>query len=183
MASDLNDTVYPSFRGGSGTECEEFISSVRKAAFKVGKSNDDGWQAGYASACLSGDALRFYEDLPEATQTSWKLLRAEILAKYPAVSENPISSVVPGAPAASAAGPPLLDPQTSLKTLKAVSRWDYESAEAGDLNLRVGDTILWVYTKHEGVPDGWWLGKNERTGSWGTFPSNWVYLVQEASAS
>lgn len=65
-----------------------------------------------------------------------------------------------------------------------LSNWmlySYESAEAGDLNLRVGDTILWVYTKHEGVPDGWWLGKNERTGSWGTFPCEFATRNAQSS--
>lgn len=178
MASDLND-AYPSFRGGSGSECEEFISSVRKAAFNVGKVNDDGWQAGYASACLSGAALRFYEDLPENTQTSWKLLRAALLSKYPDAPKDPLASAVPDAPPASAPSPPAHGTQNSLKTLTALARWGYEPTEPGDLSLRVGDKINWVYTKHEGVPDDWWLGKNERTGSWGTFPSTWVYVVQE----
>ncbi|KAG8906177.1 hypothetical protein FRC00_012770, partial [Tulasnella sp. 408] len=87
ICANGQNRAYPSFRGGSGSECEEFISSVRKAAFNVGKVNDDGWQAGYASACLSGEALRFYEDLPENTQTSWKLVRAALLSKYPASSK------------------------------------------------------------------------------------------------
>ncbi|KAG9013423.1 hypothetical protein FRB90_006069 [Tulasnella sp. 427] len=125
---DKKRPAFAAFRGGSGSDCEEFISNVRKAAFNVEKLNDDGWQAGYASACLSGDALRFYEGLPEETQASWKLLRTALLEKYPAPLID-VSIQIPeaaGAPGYPPIGAVVFPPESRpvRKTIEVIALWE-----------------------------------------------------------
>lgn len=71
------------FCGMKGESCEGFIRALRKAAFEVGRIHDDDWIAAFASTCLDGPALRFYEDLSPEVQGDWRLLRQALLTKYP----------------------------------------------------------------------------------------------------
>ncbi|KAG8923030.1 hypothetical protein FRC01_013315 [Tulasnella sp. 417] len=71
------------FHGNSGHECEEFIRAVRKAGFQAQKIRDDAWMADYASTCLTGRALRYYETLSPEVQGDWRLLRQALLKEYP----------------------------------------------------------------------------------------------------
>ena len=48
--------------------------------------------------------------------------------------------------------------------------YDYNPKKADEIEILVGDSIL-VYEKCE---DGWFLGVNERTNKFGTFPGNYV---------
>ncbi|KAG9025888.1 hypothetical protein FS837_004791, partial [Tulasnella sp. UAMH 9824] len=50
----------PIFRGGSGSDCEEFIRAVYAYAFEKDKTDDNKWIAAYAATRLSGKALRWY---------------------------------------------------------------------------------------------------------------------------
>ncbi|KAG8974612.1 hypothetical protein FRC05_007088 [Tulasnella sp. 425] len=64
------------------TGADKFIRAVRKAAFNNGKHEDDIWCAQFASTCLEGPALDFYEELDEETRGSWKLLRKALLGRF-----------------------------------------------------------------------------------------------------
>jgi len=83
MAATTDDLI---FRGANRDDdaCEEFIFTIRRWAFAKELSEDDGLVARYASVCIAGDALRFYETLDEDVQRNWKLLRQALLARYPA---------------------------------------------------------------------------------------------------
>ncbi|KAG9032058.1 hypothetical protein FS837_002818, partial [Tulasnella sp. UAMH 9824] len=58
-ANTMEDCV-PIFRGGSGSDCEEFIRGVFAYAFEKDKTDDNKWIAAYAATRLSGKALRWY---------------------------------------------------------------------------------------------------------------------------
>lgn len=79
----MMDSEYIAFCGIRGESCEGFIRAVRKAAFEAGKIRDDAWMADFASTCLDGPALRFYEELSPDAQGDWRLLRQALLMKYP----------------------------------------------------------------------------------------------------
>ncbi|KAG8922087.1 hypothetical protein FRC00_007835 [Tulasnella sp. 408] len=104
---------FVSFRGQDGNEAEEFIQAVRRAAFNANKDRDDEWMARFASTCMSGKALRWYESLDDDVQDSWKRLRKAILARYPPADEYSIVPSVSAAPAAAAAPPPAAAPWPS----------------------------------------------------------------------
>ncbi|TGO47970.1 hypothetical protein BOTNAR_0499g00130 [Botryotinia narcissicola] len=53
----------------------------------------------------------------------------------------------------------------------------YRYTEPEDCNFDVGDTII-IY---EYMNDDWWMGKNEKTGREGVFPSNYVQKHQNQS--
>lgn len=76
-----------SFYGREGEPCEGFIRAVRKAAFAAGMIRDDAWMADFASTCLDGPALRYYESLSPDIQSDWRLLRQALLARYPLPDE------------------------------------------------------------------------------------------------
>ncbi|KAG8941871.1 hypothetical protein FRC04_004048 [Tulasnella sp. 424] len=77
---DVEDIV---FYGKNGQECEDFIRAVRKAGFHAKKIRDDAWMADFASTCLTGRALRYYESLSPDVQGDWRLLRQALLKEYP----------------------------------------------------------------------------------------------------
>ncbi|KAG8946545.1 hypothetical protein FRC04_011603 [Tulasnella sp. 424] len=97
------DDRYVSFRGQDGNEAEEFIQAVRRAAFDADKDCDDRWMARFASTCMSGKALRWYESLDDDVQESWKRLRKAILVRYPPADVGSEDAIVPSASAAPAA--------------------------------------------------------------------------------
>lgn len=72
-----------SFEGKGSTECEEFIVKINRIAYKSGKHHDDKWIADFVYPCLCGRLLRWFEDLDEEVQSSWKLLRRALLDRYP----------------------------------------------------------------------------------------------------
>jgi hypothetical protein len=67
-------------------------------------------------------------------------------------------------------GPPSLPSRGNSKPEVARATALYRYAEPGDCNFEVGDEIV-VFEKMN--PD-WWLGKNQRTGTEGVFPMNYV---------
>ncbi|KAG8943829.1 hypothetical protein FRC04_002452, partial [Tulasnella sp. 424] len=70
------------FSGRDSTECEHFITTVRKYAYYQGKQRDDKWIADFVGTRLRQDALRWWTGLDEATQGSWKLLQNALIARY-----------------------------------------------------------------------------------------------------
>ncbi|KAG8900602.1 hypothetical protein FRC00_012113 [Tulasnella sp. 408] len=56
---------------------------------KAEKQKDNRWIADYASIRFDGDALKWFENLEDETQTDWRLLRRAILSHYsePAYAE------------------------------------------------------------------------------------------------
>ncbi|KAG8976343.1 hypothetical protein FRB90_009234 [Tulasnella sp. 427] len=80
------------FRGEQdGHNVEDFILCIRQRAFSLEKQNDYFWTAQYASTCIAGEALRWYESLDEETQNDWRLLRKALLERYPPTS-SPLDS-------------------------------------------------------------------------------------------
>ncbi|KAG8995360.1 hypothetical protein FRB90_000202 [Tulasnella sp. 427] len=81
------------FYGTDGIEAEEFIRSVKKAARAAGKLRDNDWIVDEVSVALAGDALRWYIDLDEETQSDWTRLQRAIVRQYPRkVAPIPASS-------------------------------------------------------------------------------------------
>lgn len=75
--------TVPIFDSVNDTPCETFIRAVRKHALAEGREKDDSWIAHYAAASMDGLALRWYEELEEEDQESWKLLRRAMLRRWP----------------------------------------------------------------------------------------------------
>ncbi|KAG8901144.1 hypothetical protein FRC00_008797, partial [Tulasnella sp. 408] len=67
---------------GDERECERFVLRIREAARHHGKLDDPRWAAAFASTCLTGDALRWYNGLDGDTQDSWELLAPALLNKF-----------------------------------------------------------------------------------------------------
>ncbi|KAG8967185.1 hypothetical protein FRC05_002260 [Tulasnella sp. 425] len=109
---DENLSGNASFRGEDGKEAEEFIQAVRKAAFDANKDRDNEWMARFASTCMSGKALRWYESLDDDVQESWRRLKKAILVSYPPAREDSIIPSPSAAPAAPAAAFPPAAPET-----------------------------------------------------------------------
>ncbi|KAG8910640.1 hypothetical protein FRC01_006219, partial [Tulasnella sp. 417] len=76
------------FTGTGGLTSHEFIRAIRQHAVEAGKSRDEQWMADYASISLAGEALMWFEDLDDETQTDWKLLRRAIISQYPNPEDN-----------------------------------------------------------------------------------------------
>ncbi|KAG8908888.1 hypothetical protein FRC01_007198, partial [Tulasnella sp. 417] len=57
---------------------------------KEEKQTDNRWIADYASIRFDGDALKWFENLEDETQTDWRLLRRALLSHYsePAYAET-----------------------------------------------------------------------------------------------
>lgn len=69
-------------------------------------------------------------------------------------------------------------PRTAQAGKRAVAQYDYEKAEANELELREGEHV----TNIEMVDEDWWMGQNSR-GETGLFPSNYVELVEDDTAA
>ncbi|KAG9048438.1 hypothetical protein FS837_012886 [Tulasnella sp. UAMH 9824] len=80
MAASSSSKIL--FLGESAEEAEDFIFAIKERAYAKGKQKDNVWIADFASICFAKQALRWYEELDEETQSDWKLLRRAILAKY-----------------------------------------------------------------------------------------------------
>ncbi|KAG8930701.1 hypothetical protein FRC00_001010 [Tulasnella sp. 408] len=103
---DLPDTDLV-FKGIDGAEAESFIMSIQRIARKEGRSRDSEWIVDLVSSCLTGEALRWYVELDEDTQSDWKRLRKAILRRYPSHTEPPITPLDRTVPTpAAAANPP-----------------------------------------------------------------------------
>ncbi|KAG8895023.1 hypothetical protein FRC01_012614, partial [Tulasnella sp. 417] len=78
------------FDGSSGpngdSDVESFIGAVRKHSLLKGRHTDNLWTAQFASTCLQGGALRWYETLPESTQNDWTQLCAALTESYATVA-------------------------------------------------------------------------------------------------
>lgn len=71
------------FEGTDGFEREYFIDGVQKQALLRGINEDDKFMAHFVTAHIGGIALRWYVNLDEETQNSWKLLREALMVQYP----------------------------------------------------------------------------------------------------
>lgn len=71
------------FYGRDGSECEDFIASVTRAAFDERRPRDWGWMADLAATAFRGDALRWWSALDDGTQSDFRKLRNALLDKYP----------------------------------------------------------------------------------------------------
>ncbi|KAG8925740.1 hypothetical protein FRC01_009763 [Tulasnella sp. 417] len=92
------------FWGNSATECESFVNTVNRYAWKSGKSDDSKWIAHFAMSCLSGKALRWAMQLDRNTRKDWDLLSAALLLEYKEdVNNNGPELQSPGIPTPAAA--------------------------------------------------------------------------------
>lgn len=76
-----SEGLYLKFRAKGCTHSSRF---PRRKAFQEGKHTDNEWIAHYAASCLTGNALRWYEDQADEVQDDWKLLRKALLVRFPA---------------------------------------------------------------------------------------------------
>ncbi|KAG8950454.1 hypothetical protein FRC04_007469 [Tulasnella sp. 424] len=79
----MADPGVPVFRGGSGSDCEEFVRAVYTYAFEKDKTEDDKWMASYAATRLSGKALRWYARQNNSVKMDWSALQVALLDQYP----------------------------------------------------------------------------------------------------
>ncbi|KIO16992.1 hypothetical protein M407DRAFT_33362 [Tulasnella calospora MUT 4182] len=77
----LNKGV-PVFKGGSETDCEEFIRFVYTYAFDKGKAKDNNWIAAFAATRFSGPVLRWFARLSPDARTDWLALQVALLDEY-----------------------------------------------------------------------------------------------------
>ncbi|KAA8569276.1 hypothetical protein EYC84_000937 [Monilinia fructicola] len=78
----------------------------------------------------------------------------------------PVAPVVPSTPNPPPRAPTQPPPRPEIGRATALYRY----TEPDDCNFEVGDIII-IF---EYMNDDWWMGKNERTGKEGVFPSNYV---------
>ena len=93
LGSPSGDETLPDartlrFRGTNGTECEDFVQSVRFIALAEGKDDDDRWMLRFATARLSGRALRWHARLDKVIRHDWDLLVQALLDEYPVEFEE-----------------------------------------------------------------------------------------------
>ncbi|KAG8988336.1 hypothetical protein FRB90_002819 [Tulasnella sp. 427] len=92
------DRYQPLFQGTSGEEAEYFVRMVSQRALDEGKYSDFTWAAAFASACLDGDALRWWSSLPPNVKNDWNILRQAILHQYPTIPKRLIPTPAAAAP-------------------------------------------------------------------------------------
>ncbi|KAG9044256.1 hypothetical protein FS837_008552 [Tulasnella sp. UAMH 9824] len=82
-----------------------FIRSLRAAAWKEDKVEDDRWIANYASLHFSGKALRWHSQLPPDVRRDWAKLEMALLDQWPSpdVADSEDSMQVPIVPTPAAA--------------------------------------------------------------------------------
>lgn len=161
----MSDSGVPVFKGGSGTDCEEFIRSVYTYAFDKGKAEDNKWIAAFAATRFSGPVLRWFARLSPDARTDWLALQIALLDEYPAdyidkstneVFSSSAEATIP-TPAAAAPPPPAPDavPEPNADSLRSSSedkgtlvRIRLKSANgtfrgwlADDLRHRVGSEV------------------------------------------
>ncbi|KAG8960128.1 hypothetical protein FRC00_000842 [Tulasnella sp. 408] len=127
MADLLPEPAH--FKGTSGDDCEIFVAMVRRRALEQGKQRDREWMALFASRCLIGDALYWYEGLDEDVQNDWTRLRPALLERFGRL--GPPSSATSSTPAFQAPAPPAAIPTpaaappklTRQKRSQALAYW------------------------------------------------------------
>ncbi|KAG8912385.1 hypothetical protein FRC00_004621 [Tulasnella sp. 408] len=85
------------FYGKDGTEAEEFIRSVMKAAKAAGRLRDNSWIADEVSVAFAGNALRWYIGLDDETRNDWMRLQRAIVQNYPAAPQRSLRDSSPPA--------------------------------------------------------------------------------------
>ncbi|KIO15470.1 hypothetical protein M407DRAFT_211767 [Tulasnella calospora MUT 4182] len=70
------------FNGVDGLGHQDFLQQIRRKAFKEGKTRDDAWMADLAVLHMSGEALAWFETLPDDVQKNWSNLKRAIIQKY-----------------------------------------------------------------------------------------------------
>ncbi|KAG9047848.1 hypothetical protein FS837_001383 [Tulasnella sp. UAMH 9824] len=88
----------PLFQGISGEEAEYFVHMVTERALDEGKYDDARWTAAFASACLVGDALRWWASLPQNVRKDWDLLQQAILLRFPTIPRRLVPTPAAAAP-------------------------------------------------------------------------------------
>ncbi|KAG9038025.1 hypothetical protein FS837_001326 [Tulasnella sp. UAMH 9824] len=115
-SNNLSDDIDLVFNGTDGEEAE--------AARREGKIRDNEWIVDLVSTCMRGQALRWYIELDDDTQSDWKLLRKAILRQYPSGTQPPapsVQSMIP-TPAAAATPPNPVSPKQSSRTQNKIYR-------------------------------------------------------------
>ncbi|KIO16602.1 hypothetical protein M407DRAFT_33747 [Tulasnella calospora MUT 4182] len=78
-------------KGESESECQEFVSQIRKRAVAEGKENDSEWMVRLAFPCFLGKALKWHASLSIDVQSSWRCLERAILLDFPHTPTSVIS--------------------------------------------------------------------------------------------
>ncbi|KAG8971813.1 hypothetical protein FRC05_010773 [Tulasnella sp. 425] len=132
---DLEEPV--SFRGQGAAECEDFVSTVNRYAWKAGKANDPKWIAGFAMSCFAGKALRWSMQLSTDTRGDWNLLSNALFSKYTEDEEDvPPASGIP-TPAAA----PIAELTRSMSNLSLAPRIGWIKVDTGSNRPYAGGYI------------------------------------------
>ncbi|KAG8944548.1 hypothetical protein FRC00_010533, partial [Tulasnella sp. 408] len=76
------------FNGTGRKECDTFIRSIRAAAWKEDKLDDDRWMAYFATPYFSGDALSWHSQLPPDIRRDWSKLEMALLGRWPSPEQG-----------------------------------------------------------------------------------------------
>lgn len=82
----------PMFKGIDGTECEDFIHSVRRQVTQEGRQDDNAWICRYVKDRVIGNALRWHASLDEEVQNDWVLLQRAMLSTYSPPNDREMAS-------------------------------------------------------------------------------------------
>ncbi|KAG9002128.1 hypothetical protein FRB94_004106 [Tulasnella sp. JGI-2019a] len=77
------------FQGDDSEDVTLFLRDIARVAFNQGHHQDFPWMIGYTETCLTGTALRWFNELDEDVLRSWKTLRGAFLARFGPQDLNP----------------------------------------------------------------------------------------------
>ncbi|KAG8940772.1 hypothetical protein FRC04_005041 [Tulasnella sp. 424] len=80
--------VVEFFKGTGREECEIFVRSIRAAAWREDKDDDDRWMANYASLRFAGQALNWHSRLPPDIRRDWSKLEMALLNQWPSLNDD-----------------------------------------------------------------------------------------------
>ncbi|KAG8903900.1 hypothetical protein FRB99_002600 [Tulasnella sp. 403] len=77
-----DDKALVTFQGRNSSEAQDFIRKVYEHAAARNKLADNQWIADYASSCLQGEALTWYETLNPSVRRDWGQFQVVLVQHY-----------------------------------------------------------------------------------------------------
>ncbi|KAG8877423.1 GTP-binding protein [Tulasnella sp. 331] len=87
------------FSGQDTEDVTVFLQKVKQAAVLQGRPRDQEWMIDYAEACLTGPALRWFDNLDGNIRKSWKTTRKAFLSRFDSPSSPTPARALPHPPA------------------------------------------------------------------------------------
>lgn len=106
ISETMSSLEYLIFDGKAGSNVTLFLQRVKQVAFAQCHQRDNDWLADYVEACLTDDALVWYDALDESTQRDFGALRTAMLLHFIA-TDIPPTNIPSAPPAAAGLLPPL----------------------------------------------------------------------------